>query len=141
MIFFDTNVVSEFLRERPDPKVLAWSDGVERAAICTASVVEAELRVGIERLPDGRRKRAFGRELEAFLDAAFGDRVYPFDRAAARFYAGFVAARVRAGRPVGAPDALIAATARARGATLLATRNTRDFEGCGVALVNPWDAP
>ena len=38
-------------------------------------------------------------------------------------------------------DALIAATARAHGATLLATRNTKDFEGCGVALVNPWGAP
>lgn len=93
MIFLDTNVVSEFLRERPDPKVLVWADGVERAAICTASVVEAELRAGIERLPEGRRKRAFGRELEAFIEAAFGDRVYPFDRAAARFYAEFTAAR------------------------------------------------
>ena len=87
MIFLDTNVVSELLRERPDPRVLAWSDGVEREAICTVSVVEAELRVGIEKRSDGRRKRAFGRELEAFLGAAFGGRVYPFGRAAARFYA------------------------------------------------------
>ena len=141
MIFLDTNVVSEFLRERPDPKVLAWSDGVGREAICTASVVEAELRIGIEKLPDGRRKRAFGRELEAFLGAVFGDRVYPFDRAAARLCAEFMTVRAKAGRPIASPDALIAATARAHGATLLATRNTRDFEGCGVALVNPWDAP
>jgi toxin FitB len=141
VIFLDTNVVSEFLRERPDAAVLAWSDGVEREAICTASVVEAELRLGIERLPDGRRKRAFGRELEAFLGATFGDRVYPFSRAAARFYARFMAERAKVGRPVSSPDALIAATARAHGATLLATRNTRDFEGCGVALVNPWDGP
>ena len=139
MIFLDTNVVSELLRSSPDPGVLGWSDGLPRAEMCIASVVEAELRAGVERLPDGRRKREAGRALEGFLRAAFEGRVFPFDRAAAPIYAGLVAARRRAGRPVSVPDALIAATARAHGAALLATRDTRGFEGCGVPLVNPWD--
>ena len=123
--------------------MLAWSDGVPREEICIASVVEAELRAGIERLPDGRRKRSLrARSRSASSARHSADRVFPFDRAAARFYAGFIAARAK-GRPArsASPDALIAATARAHGATLLATRNTRDFEGCGVALVNPWDGP
>lgn len=141
MIFLDTNVVSELLRSRPDPGVLEWSDGLPREGMSIASVVEAELRAGVERLPDGRRKREAGRALEGFLRAAFEGRVFPFDRAAAPVYAGFVAARRRAGRPVSVPDAMIAATARGHGATLIATRNTKDFEGCGVALVNPWEAP
>lgn len=141
MIFLDTNVVSELLRPFPDPVMLAWANGVPREEICVASVAEAELRAGVARLPDGRRKRELGRNLELFMGATFGGRVFPFDRAAARFYADFAAVRSRAGHPAGLADALIAATARAHGAKLLATRNTKDFEGCGVALVNPWGAP
>jgi toxin FitB len=121
--------------------VLGWSDGLPRAEMCIASVVEAELRAGVERLPDGRRKHEAGRALEGFLRAAFEGRVFPFDRAAAPIHAGLVAARRRAGRPVSVPDALIAATARAHGAALLATRDTSGFEGCGVPLVNPWNGP
>ena len=83
MIFLDTNVVSELLRPRPDPAVAAWSKAVPFDGICTASVVEAELRAGVERLPDGRRKRGLGRDLDLYLGSTFGDRVYPFDRAAA----------------------------------------------------------
>jgi toxin FitB len=141
VIFLDTNVVSELLRRHPDTAVLAWSYGVPRERICVTSAVEAELRAGIERLPDGRRKRMLGRDLDLYLGSTLGGRVLPLDRAAARFYASFLAERRRAGRTVAIPDALIAAMARAHGATLLATRNTRDFEGCGVALVNPWEAP
>lgn len=141
MIFLDTNVVSELLRQRPDAAVLAWSYSVPREQVSVASVVEAELRAGIERLPDGRRKRAAGHDLDLYLGSTLGGRVFPLDRAAARHYAAFKAARERAGRPTAIPDALIAATARAHGATLLATRNTKGFEGCGVALVNPWDRP
>ena len=74
-------------------------------------------------------------------NATSGGRVFPLDRAAARFYAAFLSARGRAGRRTGLPDALVAATARAHGATLLATRNTKDFDGCGVALADPWDTP
>ena len=44
------------------------------------------------------------------------------------------------GRPVATADAMIAATARARGAAALATRNIADVEGCGLPLINPWSA-
>lgn len=141
MIFLDTNVVSELLRLSPHPAVEAWSRAAPREEICISSFVEAELRSGIERLPDGLRKRTLGRELDRYLGVNLEGRVFPFNRTAARFYADFVAARGKVGRPAGLQDAAIAATARAHGATLLATRNTRDFEGCGVALANPWDGP
>lgn len=141
MILLDTDVISDLLRPNPNPDVEAWSQSVDQDEISTASLVEAELRAGIERMRDGRRKRTLEQDLDRFLIFALGGRVLPFDRAAARFYAEFVAARRRSGRPTSPQDALIAATARAHGATLLATRNTSDFEGCGVALVNPWDGP
>ena len=69
----------------------------------------------------------------------FGERVLPFDGAAARAFAEIVASRRQAGRPISQLDAQIAAIARSRNATV-ATRNTVDFEGCGVAVDNPWRA-
>ena len=110
-----------------------------REDICIVSVVEAELRAGIERLPSGLRKRSYRRTVDFCLASTLGGRVFPFDRAAAHFYAAFMAAREKAGRPTSLPDAFIAATARAHSATLLAMRNTKGFEECGVPLVNPWD--
>lgn len=67
--------------------------------------------------------------------------MFPSNRAAAPIHAEFVAARRKAGRPVSVPDALIAATARAHGASLPATRDASGFERCGVALVDPWNLP
>ena len=71
------------------------------------------------------------------LDEDFRGRVLPFDRAAARAYATIAAARRTAGRPISQFDCQIAAIARAREATV-ATRNTSDYEGCGIELINPW---
>jgi predicted nucleic acid-binding protein len=60
-----------------------------------------------------------------------------FDRAAARAYATIAAQRRAAGRPISQFDCQIAAIARAREATV-ATRNTSDYEGCGIELIDPW---
>jgi len=69
----------------------------------------------------------------------FGDRILPFDVAAARAYAIVAAERRQSGRPITQFDAQIAAIARSRGAAI-ATRNASDFEGCGILVVNPWRA-
>jgi predicted nucleic acid-binding protein len=69
----------------------------------------------------------------------FADRVLPFDGTAAARYAEIVTARQRAGSPIEAFDALIAATALAIGADI-ATRDIGGFEGCGLTLINPWEA-
>jgi hypothetical protein len=81
--------------------VAAWSKAAPCDEICIASVVEAEPRAGVERLPDGRRKRVLGRDLDLYLGSTLGGCVFPRDRAAARFYAEFLAARHRAGRRAG----------------------------------------
>ena len=60
----------------------------------------------------------------------------PFDETAASGYAAIVAARRGAGRPISQFDAQIAAIALSRHAGL-ATRNFTDFEGCGLAVVDP----
>lgn len=68
-------------------------------------------------------------------------RVLPFDRPAAGEYAAWAADRRQIGRPVAMADRLITAISRARRATAIATRNVRDFEGCGIALIDPWQPP
>jgi predicted nucleic acid-binding protein len=103
------------------------------------SLVLAEIRYGVMRLPDGRRREQLHDDIEHFLQAGFGTRVIPFDAACADGYAAARAARQRAGRPVTMADALIGGMALAYGATL-ATRNVVDFDGYGVSLINPWEA-
>lgn len=74
------------------------------------------------------------------LDEDFRDRILPFDREAARAYAAIAAERRAAGRPISQFDCQIAAIARAQGASV-ATRNIGDYEGCGVAVIDPWEQP
>lgn len=138
MIVLDTNVISELIRPAPSPDVLRWAADKPLHLMHSTAVTEAELRYGFALMPDGARRRALVAAFERFMALGMGDRILLFDAAATPHYAAFMAARRQAGRPVAMADAQIAAIARARGATLLATRNTPDFEGCGVALADPW---
>ena len=139
MILLDTNILSEFMRERPDSHALAWLDSQSKSELFISSVTEAELRYGVERLPPGRRRDQLADTVFSILTEDFTARILPFDSAAALAYAIICAARHRAGRPISQFDAQIAATARSLGASL-ATRDTGGFEGCGVDLINPWSA-
>lgn len=135
MIVLDTNVLSEPLRARPDERVLAWLEEVEEPVAITAVSV-GELLVGAERLPDGRRRDELLLAVEA-VAAAFEDDVLPYDTAAARRFATMHVARRSAGRPLSTEDGMIAAICAGNGGRL-ATRNTRDFDGLGLVLVDPW---
>lgn len=139
MILLDTNVLSELMAAEPDPAVFAFVDEKPRASLYTAAIVEAEILAGVARLPEGRRRRALEEDARRLFAEEFSGRVLPFDRAAAAHYGAILAARRAAGRPLEGFDGLIAAIARTAGATV-ATRNIADFEGCGVALVDPWQA-
>jgi hypothetical protein len=137
VILLDTNVVSEVLRTHPDPHVLAWMASQPRASLFTTAVTQAEVLYGLRLLPEGRKRTT----LEGVIDLVFRedlrDRVLPFDSGAAEAFADIAAERRRAGLPISQFDAQIAAIARSRGARL-ATRNVRDFDRCGVTVVNPW---
>lgn len=134
MIIVDTNVVSEMMRADADPKVVAWADAAGR--LHTTAITVAEVGYGIARLPNGRRKERLA-ALAAELFADFGNVIVPFDTHAAHRYAEIVAGRERDGRPIATADAQIAAICSSREATL-ATRNTNDFEGTAIGLVDPW---
>jgi predicted nucleic acid-binding protein len=99
-----------------------------------------EILHGLARLPVGRRRQALEARWEQLVADLFAGRVFSFDRPAAHWYAALLQQRERLGQPISTTDALIAAIALALGATL-ATRNTVDFDGIGLALINPWPAP
>jgi hypothetical protein len=137
VIRLDTNVVSELMRPAPDATVLARFDGRPAAALHFSAVGEAELRTGAAVLPDGKRRERLVAAIDAMIAEDFAGRVLPFDSAAAKAFARIGAARREKGRPISQADGQIAAIARAAGAAV-ATRNTADFAGCGVELVDPW---
>ena len=138
MIVLDTNVVSELMRPSPNTAVVTWLRQQVRGSLVTTAITVAEIRFGLARLPVGRRAIEL-RQLADEVLGAFPAQVLPFDTAAAELYGDIAAARERDGRPVDALDAQIAAISRAHSASL-ATRNTRDFVGTGVELLDPWDA-
>jgi toxin FitB len=135
MIVVDTNVVAELMRPSPSPVVVGWVRRSERE-LYTTSITLAEIRYGIERLADGRRRELL-RSTADWVFADFEERVLPFDARAAVLYATIVSDRDRAGLPINGFDAQIASICRAHRAAL-ATRNSKDFQGTGTAVIDPW---
>lgn len=135
MIVLDTNVLSEPLKTNPSARVLSWLAALDEPATITAVTV-GELLTGVGRLPLGRRRSGLHAAIDRAL-LAFTDDVLPYDAAAAREYARMQEVRRAAGNPLSTEDGMIAAISAVRGATL-ATRNTADFGGLGVGLIDPW---
>jgi predicted nucleic acid-binding protein len=128
----DTNVLSELPKPRPHTGVLAWVEGLTSLSISAVSL--EELTYGVERATG--RKRA---QLRTWLDELLllSPVVIAIDARIARVAGALRANRDAKGRPVAQADMLVAACALTSG-LVLATRNVRDFEGCGVALFNPF---
>jgi hypothetical protein len=133
----DTNLVSEWMKPRPNPGVIAWMDEVDEDAVFLSSVSVLELRYGIDRLPAGKRRSELDRWLREDLVPRFGARVLPIELAVADEAGRIMAGRAAAGRPIQAIDALLAATVNLNNMTLV-TRNIGDFERSVLSLLNPW---
>ena len=137
MIVLDTNVLSELMRSEPARAVLRWFGTQPAARLFTTAISEGEILYGLTLLSSGRRRIVLERAARQVFAEDFADRVLPFDRAAAHEFAEIAADRHAAGRPMSEFDAQIAAISRAHGAAL-ATRNARDFDGCGIEVIDPW---
>ena len=137
MLVIDTNVVSEIIGSRPLPAILAWFARQSSDEVFICAVTEAELRYGVALLSEGRRRSVLAADVDRMLTTVFAGRILPFDSPAAIEFADVAARRQLSGRPISVSDAQIAAIARSRGASV-ATRNVRDFEGCGIEVIDPW---
>ena len=131
----DTNVVSELSGEAPNSSAARFM--VARDDLWLSVIVIGELELGVQSLPQGRRRNGLRRWLSQTVEN-FDDRILPIARAEAEWAATFRARTLRDGGAMQLADALIAATAHVSG-LIIATRNVRDFAGLNVEVVNPWD--
>jgi len=132
----DTNIISEIRKgDRCNPRVAAWYASLEDESIYLSVLVLGEIRRGIERVKPSDPSQA--RALETWLRAvtkSFADRILPIDKEVADTWG-----RMGARRPLSTTDALLAATAKVNGMTLI-TRNTSHVEGLGVSVFNPFES-
>lgn len=135
----DTNVVSEWARPRPEPRVVEWMAGVDEDEVFMSVVSFAELRRGVELMPDGERRRRLATWISEDLSARFHGRVIGVDRRIADAWGELMARSTRVGRPLAAIDGFFAAAASCHDLTLV-TRNVKDFESLDLRLYNPWEA-
>lgn len=131
----DTNVLSELRRKQPDPKVVAWMQTRHPQSLFLSVLTLGEIRKGLEKVDDAARRQSLLDWLEVDLPNYFVGRLLAVDVATADRWGRLMA---QAARPLPAIDALLAATALRHDLTLV-TRNTRDFLGLGVNLINPWE--
>ncbi len=139
MIILDTNVIAELMREEPDPHVASWIQGMAVTKLALTVIAIAEILRGIERLPKGKRRQKLEQSFKEFIQKGFSGRILPFDEASAYLYGGIATGREKAGLSVDPVDLMIAAMAKKIQASI-ATRNIKDFEGCGITLINPWQS-
>ena len=137
MIVLDTNIVSEVMKTAPSSRVIGWLNSKATSDLFVTTITVGEIEFGLRSLPAGRRRRLLRNKFEQFTARGFEGRVLLFDETAARAYGDIMTSRRERGRPISVPDGQIAAIARVSG-FIIATRNTADFEDCGVDLVNPF---
>lgn len=125
----DTNILSEFVRKRPDPGVLQWAREVRRVAVSVATL--EEVYFGLSWKPNPRVRLW----LEGFLDT--NCEILPVTPEIAK-RSGEIRGQFQArGQTRSTADMIIASTAQEHDLTLV-TRNVRDFADCGILLLNPF---
>jgi predicted nucleic acid-binding protein len=134
----DTCVISELAARQPDPDVVRWVDSIDEERLYLSVITIGEIKKGIERLPDSKRKSTLAEWLEGDLLLRFEDRILPIDTRVVLVWGELTADLEKQGRRMPAIDSLIAATAL-QGRLSLATHNVDDFANSGVAVFNPWE--
>lgn len=135
----DTNAISEWAKPRPDPGVVRWFDQVDEDRTYLSVITLGELRKGINRLADGRRRQRLDYWLTTELPERFTNRILPIDHTIADQWGRLLARTETAGAPVHGTDAFIAATALTHQLHLV-TRNVTHFQPTGIDILSPWQS-
>jgi tRNA(fMet)-specific endonuclease VapC len=133
----DTCVISELTARQPNYKVIEWIDRVAEEHLLLSVITLGEIKRGIDKLPDSRKKRDLDQWLEEGLLLRFKGRILPLDAGVMLTWGELTARLEKSGRTLPAIDSLVAALALHH-QLHLATRNEKDFLGTGVQIINPW---
>jgi len=131
----DTNVLSELVRPKPNPAVIAWFDDIPDESLYISVLTVGEIRKGVESMPASERKEKLRVWLEHTLQGWFEKRMLNIDEGVAEQWGRLMA---NAGRPIPAVDSLLAATALHHDLRMV-TRNEQDFQFPDLEVINPWN--
>lgn len=134
----DTCVISEFVKPKPERRVLDWLNSIESERVFLSVVTLGEIQAGISGQRNANRRTELEEWLNVDLAAQFANRILPLDEAVFKTWGQLTAHLKQVGKPMSIMDSLIAATALYHKMTLV-TRNLSDFEHAGVSLFNPWE--
>ena len=140
MIIVDTNIISEFMRAKPDPIVIQWFNKQSSRDLYVSVITLAEIGFGLRVMPEGHKTKILNSRFKGFVNRAFEERILSFDLNASEAYVSIMASRQKMGLKMSIPDGQIASIAYAH-RFVVATRNIKDFEHCGIEVVNPFESP
>lgn len=138
MIVVDTNVISELMRPQPSTAVLQWFTEHSSSELFVTSITLAEIRYGLRVMPIGKRRVEMTSIFERYIYEAFDQHILDFTDNSAHIYAEIAGRRKEMGVPLSIADGQIASIALQE-SYALATRNIKDFQACGLELINPFD--
>lgn len=134
----DTCAIAELTKPDPHPAVVQWFVEQEEPTLYLAAVSVGELKRGVVRLDDGKRKSYLRNWLAESVIKRFDERVLPANVDVCLRWGEMQAELEKQGKPMPTVDGLIAATALHHQLTIV-TRNTRNMEASGATLINPWE--
>jgi predicted nucleic acid-binding protein len=133
----DTCCISELVKKNPNPDVEKWIASQDEQSMYLSVITFGELRKGIEKLPDSKKKKELSRWINEDLNKRFKNRIINITMDIANKWGEILATAEKQGRSLPAIDSLLAATALVNDLTIV-TRNTQDMDGSGVDIINPW---
>jgi predicted nucleic acid-binding protein len=138
MILLDTNVISEIMRPKPIVTVLDWLDKQDTRRLHVSTITIGEIEYGLQVLPNAKRRNTLRHKFERFISEGFKYRILEYDLVSSQLYGLIMRERRKSGKSMSISDGQIAAIAGGKGLAV-ATRNTKDFEGCKLKLINPFE--
>jgi predicted nucleic acid-binding protein len=133
----DTCCISELVKKKPNPKVVKWFADQDELSMYLSVITFGELRKGIEKLTDSKKKKELNRWVKEDLHLRFKNRVLNITMEEVNRWGKILASAEQNGKPLPAIDSLIAATALVHDLSVV-TRNTQHMEVSGVEVINPW---